>query len=126
MNVIATQLFKDVSLISGVYLGYVYGDKIKNKLLTNQNFNNFHQTYVKPHFKETDFINEERFFKGMGMCIGFSIAKISYLGMPCGGIILLPILAYQMANVEYPHIVRRYFPIKEKKEEKKWWEKWFK
>jgi hypothetical protein len=81
-------------LISGGYIGYRYGDKMKNLLCNNiSTIKYYHSYYISSHFKRSQ-ISESTMFNLIG---GFSGVLIGYHIFP----ISIPLFLYICAE-DYP------------------------
>lgn len=92
-------MLRIAGMISGGYIGYRYGDQMKNWCCNNiPTFKHYHNQYIPHHFKKSQ-ISEPTMFNLVG---GFSGILGGYYGWP----IAVPILIYHIAE-DYPDEIKK-------------------
>ena len=90
---------KIAGMISGGYIGYRYGDKMKNWCCDNiPTFKRYHSQYIPHHFKKSQ-ISESTMFNLVG---GFSGVLGGFYLWP----VAIPVVMYHVAE-DYPDEIKK-------------------
>lgn len=92
-------VLKITGMISGGYIGYRYGDKMKNWCCNNiPTIRHYHSRYIPQHFKKSQ-ISELTMFNLIG---GFSGVLVGFYLWP----IAVPVTLYNLAE-DYPDEIKK-------------------